>query len=144
MKIKIGQKTNYFLTLRAPAPTDLWFSIVVSHWNAYYQNPKRITDAFLFLSNIFWIIWFWLFSFNMWFQNLSKYCDKVFPIRVFPFLSSIFQWNEINRNRASVKERHKNQGGRAEHMPREVTLNRASDFLKIAILLIRIVKKYMQ
>ena len=29
-------------------------------------------------------------------------------------------------------------------MPREVTLNRASDFLKIAILLIRIVKKYMQ
>ena len=29
-------------------------------------------------------------------------------------------------------------------MPREVTLNRASDYLKIAVLWIKVVKKYLQ
>ena len=33
---------------------------------------------------------------------------------------------------------------RAEHIPGEVTLNRASDYLKIAVLWINVVKKYLQ
>ena len=63
-------------TLRAPVPTNLWFSIVFSHWNAYYPDPNKTVDAFLFFSNIFWIICFWLFSFKTWLQNLSRCCYK--------------------------------------------------------------------
>ena len=33
---------------------------------------------------------------------------------------------------------------RAEHRPRKDTLNRASDYLKRAVLWIKIVKKYLQ
>ena len=29
-------------------------------------------------------------------------------------------------------------------MPREITLNRASDYLKIAVLWIKVIKKYLQ
>ena len=73
---KFGIKRTSFSTLRAPPPTDFWISIVFSHWNACYPDPNKIVDAFLFFSNIFWIICFWLFSFKMWLQNLSKYCHK--------------------------------------------------------------------
>ena len=73
---KLGKKRTSFSTLRAPAPTDLSFSIVISHWNAYYPDLNKIIEAFLFFSNIFWIICFWLFSFKMWLQNLSKNCHK--------------------------------------------------------------------
>ena len=74
---KLGKNRASFSTLPTPAPTHLWFSIVFSHWNTYYQDPNKTVDAFLSFSNIFWVICFWLFSFKMWFQNLSKYCHKI-------------------------------------------------------------------
>ena len=73
---KLGKKRTSFSTLRAPAPTDLWFSIVFSHCNTYYPDPKKTVDAFFFFSNNFWTICFWLFLFKMWLQNMSKYCRK--------------------------------------------------------------------
>ena len=73
---QLGKKRSSFSTLRAPAPTDLWFSIVFSHCNTYYPDPKKTVDAFFFFSNNFWTICFWLFSFKMWLQNMSKYCHK--------------------------------------------------------------------
>ena len=73
---KFGKKWTRFSTLRAPAPTDLRFSIAFSHWSVYYPDPKKTVDVFLLFSNIFWIICFWLFLLKMLFQNLSKYCRK--------------------------------------------------------------------
>ena len=35
---------------------------------------------------------------------------------------------------------NKNQGRRAEHMPREVALNKASDYLKIAAVWLKLLK----
>ena len=103
----------------------LWFSIVFSHWNAYNQEPppKKTTttkqkkkqktkqktkktknvDAFLFFSNVFWIICFWLFPFKIWFQHLSKYCRKSWmthykkklqlqvPLNIFSGQTTIFE-----------------------------------------------------
>ena len=39
---------------------------------------------------------------------------------------------------------NKNQSRKAEHRSRKGTLNRASDDLKIAVLWIKVVKKYLQ
>ena len=43
----------FFSPLRAPAPIDLWFSVVSSHWNAYYQDPNKRLHAFFLLFKIF-------------------------------------------------------------------------------------------
>ena len=58
MRVKIVRKRTIFSTIRAPTPTNLWFSIVFSHWNACYQDPNKTVHALLFFSNIFWIICF--------------------------------------------------------------------------------------
>ena len=75
-ELKLENNRTSFSTLRGPAPTHLWFSIVFSHWNAYNQGVKKTVDAFFFFSNYFSIICFWLLLFKMWFQNMWNYCRK--------------------------------------------------------------------
>ena len=77
MKVKIGQKTSYFLYFTNSCTN--WFAVFYcffSHWNAYYPDLNKTVDTFLFFLNIFWIICFWLFSLKMWLQYLSKHCKK--------------------------------------------------------------------
>ena len=50
-------------------------------------------------------------------------------------------FNEMKQKRIFS---NKNQSRRAEHRPREGTLNGASDYLKVAVLSIKVVKKYLQ
>ena len=44
------------------APTELQFSISFFHWFVANQGTNKIVPAISFFSNIFWIIWFQLFS----------------------------------------------------------------------------------
>ena len=57
------------------------------------------------------------------------------PARYFSFLVPFF--NEMKETRIVS---NKNQGRRTEHMSREVTLNRESDYLKLAAFWIKFVK----
>ena len=50
----------------------LYFFLTEMHVN----KTQKTVDVFCFFSNICWIICFWVFSFKVWFQNLSKYCHK--------------------------------------------------------------------
>ena len=67
------KKRTRFSTLRAPAPTHLWFSIVFSHWNAYNQDPKmwsHFSSFQCFLDNLFLTVFV---------QNVVSKFVTVFP-----------------------------------------------------------------
>ena len=75
---KYGQnwaKTNSWFYLMSSCTNRFLVFYIFSHWNAYYQDPNKTVHVFLFFSNIFWIIWFWLF----FVQNVISKFVKVSP-----------------------------------------------------------------
>ena len=46
------------------------------HWYVANRETNETVPAIFFFSNIFWIIYFQLFSCKMRFQNSSNYCNK--------------------------------------------------------------------
>ena len=63
---KLDKIRTRFSTLRAPAPTHMWFSIVCSHWNAYNQDPKKSWTHFSS---------FQIFLGQSFFDSLRSKCD---------------------------------------------------------------------
>ena len=61
IRVKIGQKTNYFFYLMSSCTNRFVVFYIFSHWNAYYQDSTKPCTLFLFFWSIFWIICFWLF-----------------------------------------------------------------------------------
>ena len=82
-------------------------------WSNYHLWNSFFKSTFLFASHV----------------NISI-SSRYFPLLV-PF-SNEMKWRRIVSN--------KNQGKRAEHIPIEVALNRASDYLKRAVLWLKLLK----
>ena len=75
-RVKIVQKTNYFFYFTSPCTNRFVVFYGFFLLKCILTRPKQNRARVFFFSNIFWIICFWLFSFKIWFQNLSKHCLK--------------------------------------------------------------------
>ena len=73
IRVKVGPKTNYFSYFMSSC-TD---RIVVfnNFFHLYLANQESNKTAIFFVSNIFWIIYFQLFSCKIRFQSSWNYCN---------------------------------------------------------------------
>ena len=77
IRVKVGPKTNYFFLLYELLHQQNWsFQWFFFHWYVANQETNKTVSAIFFFLNIFWIIYFWLFSCKWRFQNSSNYCNK--------------------------------------------------------------------
>ena len=75
-KSKVGAKTNYFWYFRSSYTIRIMFFNNFFHWYVANQATNKTVSAIFFFSNIFWIIYFYLFSCKICFQNSSHYYNK--------------------------------------------------------------------
>ena len=76
IRVKVGPKTDYFSYILSSCTNRIAVFNDFFHWCAANQETKKTVLAIFFFPNIFWIIYFWLFSCQIRFQSSSSYCNK--------------------------------------------------------------------
>ena len=77
IRVRVRPKTNYFPYILSFCTNRIVvFNNFFFHWYVANQETNKTVPAIFYFSDIFWIIYFQLFSSKIRFQSLSSYCNK--------------------------------------------------------------------